>query len=450
MTDKSILKHEDFVDKVYRLFPERYGSIEIGGKFIRTLTIQVTEDCNMACTYCYQHCKTPKMMSFETAKKFIDLLLDADERTAKYVKSDECPAVILDIIGGEPFLNIEVIDQLTDYFIEQCIIRKHPWGTNFRIGITTNGLLYFDPRVQEYIRKNRNHLSLSISMDGNRLLHDRARFDKGGNPTYDRVMAAIKHYNEHWGNGKNAGSKVTIAPDNVDYVADAAIEMIEDGYNLVNINCTYEEGWKAEHGAKVYQQLKKVADYVLDHDLEDKIYISMFDNLNGTPWPESCEDHCWCGGAGLMIGVDPDGNLYPCLRFMPNSIGDRQEPYIIGTVDDGFMVTPEQCERIERFKGLTRSEQCAGMDCENCQIGSGCGDCIAYTYEVTGNVRKRTTYHCITHKARVLASAYYNNKRSEKAHELERVKLYIPDEWALQIVDEDELAMLKDLSNGGE
>lgn len=439
------LKHEDFIDKVYRLFPERCGEAKIGGNFVRTITIQVTEDCNMACTYCYQHCKTSKMLSFETAKKFIDLILDSDERSSKYVTSRNCPAVILDIIGGEPFLNIDVMDKLTDYFIEQCIIRKHPWATNFRIGVTTNGLLYFDPRVQEYIRKNKNHLSLNISVDGNKALHDRSRLDKAGNPTYDRVMEAVHHYRKHWGG--NVGSKVTIAPDNVEFISDAVIDMIKDGYDLLNINCTYEEGWKEEHGAIVYKQLKAVADYVLEHDLERKIYISMFDNLNGTPWSEIGHDCCWCGGAGLMIGIDPDGNLYPCLRYMPSSLGDNQPPYIIGTVDDGFLATPEQCKRVQCFDGITRSSQCKGLDCEDCPISTGCGDCIAYTYEMTGDVAKRTTYHCITHKARVLASSYYNNKRYAKMESGDRYILHIPDEWALQIVDEDELNMLKSLSN---
>ena len=446
MNDKTRLKYEEFNNKIYRLFPEKIGELRIGGNFVRTLTIQVTEDCNMACTYCYQHNKSHKMMSFETAKKFIDLLLDADERSCKYITSTTTPAVILDIIGGEPLMNIEVIDQLTDYFIEQCIIRKHPWATNFRIGITTNGLLYFDPKVQEYIAKNRDHLSLNISIDGNKTLHDRSRIDKAGNPTYDRAMAAVNHFRNHWSGKNNINSKVTIAPDNIQYIAQAIIEMISNGYELINLNCSYEEGWKDEHGPELYKQLKTIADYVLEHDLEDKLYISMFDNLNGTPWTKNCEDACWCGGAGLMIGVDPDGNIYPCLRYMPSSVGYDREPFIIGTVDDGFLATPEQCNRIKQFEGLKRSTQCEGLECANCQISTGCGDCIGYTYEKTGSVKTRTTYHCITHKARVLASSYYNNKRLEKQGSIERYKLYIPDEWALQIVNEAELDMIKKLS----
>lgn len=69
-------------------------------------------------------------------------------------------------------------------------------------------------------------------------------------------------------------------------------------------------------------------------------------------------------------------------------------------------------------------------------------DCIAYSYEVTGDVRKRTTYHCITHKARVLATSFYQNSRYRKQGSSERYPLNISYEWAKEIVDDDELDML--------
>ena len=48
-------------------------------KPVKTVTLQVTEDCCMACTYCYQHNKSKNKMNFETAKKFIDDLSKYEE-----------------------------------------------------------------------------------------------------------------------------------------------------------------------------------------------------------------------------------------------------------------------------------------------------------------------------------------------------------------------------------
>ena len=147
-----------------------------------------------------------------------------------------------------------------------------------------------------------------------------------------------------------------------------------------------------------------------------------------------------------MIAVAPDGYIYPCLRYTPSSLGNKQKPYIIGSVKDGFMSTKEEQERVNCFKCITRQSQCKGTDCENCPISTGCGDCSAYSYEITGNVGSRTTYHCNMHKARVLACAYYQNKKYIKNKSNERYSLNIPDDWALPIIGEQELNMLKELS----
>lgn len=66
-------------------------------------------------------------MPFDVAKKFIDLLLDNDERIQSYVDTYSKRAIVLDFIGGEPLLEVGLIDQIIDYFVEQAILKNHPW-----------------------------------------------------------------------------------------------------------------------------------------------------------------------------------------------------------------------------------------------------------------------------------------------------------------------------------
>ena len=44
------------------------------------------------------------------AKKFIDKLLKKDSLIENYMESEESPGVILEFIGGEPLLEIDLID----------------------------------------------------------------------------------------------------------------------------------------------------------------------------------------------------------------------------------------------------------------------------------------------------------------------------------------------------
>lgn len=436
MKRKSVEGFSDMMHRLYRDFD--YTPIHIGGNHCISVTMQVTEFCNMKCTYCYQHDKTSRRMSFETAKKFIDMLLAADERTEGYLNSLENDGVIIDFIGGEPFLEIDLISKISDYFISELIRLDHPWATKYMFSICSNGLLYFDPRVQEYLHKHQNHVHLSITIDGNKQLHDTCRLDLNNNGTYDRAIAAAIDYREKY--NQNLGTKITISPSNVPYIFDALKNMVELGYRDINMNCVFEEGWTYEHGTQLYEQLKLISDYLLDNNLEDSVYISMLDDYAGQPLsPE--ENRNWCGGIGLMLCCDPQGDLYPCLRYTPSSIGDKQIPYKIGSVDSGIMKTPDEIQRIKCLSCITRRSQSTD-ECFNCPVAQGCGGCSGYNYELYGTANKRATFICPMHKARSLGIVYYRNKAFIKHGSNERFKMYLPREEALRIISEDEYEML--------
>lgn len=436
-----------FSDRLNKLFPDKNPvPIHINGPHVKDITFCVCEDCNMRCTYCYEHIKRPNHMTFEVGKKFIDMLLAADERSNKYITSTESKGCALSFIGGEPLLQIDLIDQLTDYFIEQAMLLQHPWATRYRLSICTNGLLYFDEKVQNYIKKNAENLSLSISIDGNKELHDACRIDTFGNGTYDRAIAAVEHYRTVYGG--MVGSKMTIAPGNVEHLFSAAKSMIEFGYDDIHMNCVYEEGWTNKHAKIMYEQLKILADYMNENNLTDKVYISMVDKQYlGRPIPPE-DNKNYCGGTGLMIAVDWKGDIYPCLRYMDNAICGKQEPYIIGNVDTGIMATPEQCARVDCMACVTRRSQSTD-ECFNCPIAMGCGTCSAYNYEVFGTPNHRATFICCMHKARVLGASYLWNNWFRKNGKSERFKLNIPEEWAVEIIGKDEWNYLNELAKEG-
>ena len=83
-------------------------------------------------------------MTNETAEKIVDLLFKLyDENNEDMVINHHTYGIILDFIGGEPFMNTPVISHTVAYFIDECIKRNHIWLTNFRASISSNGLLYF-------------------------------------------------------------------------------------------------------------------------------------------------------------------------------------------------------------------------------------------------------------------------------------------------------------------
>lgn len=430
---------ESYHDQLHRLYPKTDGKpLQINDSSCKDITIQVTDSCNMACTYCYQHNKGAHSMSFEMGKSFIDMLLDADDKTNSYIDSKHTIGAIINFIGGEPWLEIDLISKLSDYFIGELFRRKHPWAIKFMFSVCSNGLLHFDPKVQEYIKRHKKHLGYNISIDGNKELHDSCRIDLYGNGTYERAISAVDNYTNEMGG--SIGSKMTIAPGNVKNVKDAVISMIDRGYRYINLNCVYEEGWTDEHANELYWQLHYLTDWLFENNLQDEVTLSIFSKECGHSISE-IDNHNWCGGTGLMLAVDWKGDIYPCLRYMESSVGGNQPPYIIGNIYDGIRRVKEHCDRVSCLECITRRSQSTD-ECYNCPIAQGCGWCSAYNYELFGTPDKRATFICCMHKARVLANVYYWNKMGEE------YSLDCPKEWAIPIIGEEEYNNLINISGG--
>lgn len=85
-------------------------------------TFCVTEDCNLRCTYCYMVGKNKfHRMDFDTAKNIVDFLMN-DEYSLNLSDS-----IMLDFIGGEPLLEIDLIDRICDYFLLKAYKENHKW-----------------------------------------------------------------------------------------------------------------------------------------------------------------------------------------------------------------------------------------------------------------------------------------------------------------------------------
>ena len=81
----------------------------------KTVTFQVTDDCNLRCTYCYQINKGKRKMTFEMAKDFINMLIKESYEEGSFVDVNTSPGIIFEFIGGEPLLEIDLIDEICEY-----------------------------------------------------------------------------------------------------------------------------------------------------------------------------------------------------------------------------------------------------------------------------------------------------------------------------------------------
>lgn len=373
------------------------------GGMAKNITFIVTKDCQLACKYCYLVGKNSKeRMSFEIAKQAIDYILDHENDFKE-------ESVVWDFIGGEPFIEIDLIDEICDYLKAEMFRRDHHWFNSYRFSISTNGLNYHTDKVQRFIEKNKKHLSIGITIDGTKQKHDLNRVYKqegdSERGSYEDVVKNIPLWLSQY---PHAGTKVTISSADILYIKESVLHLFSLGIHEVNINCVFEDVWQEGDDVLFQEQLLELADAIIDDEWYKDYVCSFFSEMIGKPLDPHRDNQNWCG-AGKMLAVDAAGNFYPCTRFAAYSLRNKK-PVIIGNVNQGIIKN-----LLRPFLTLDRTTQ-SPQKCIDCEVASGCAWCQGENYDAakTNTIYERSTAICLMHKARVRANNYYWNKLYRK------------------------------------
>ncbi len=148
---------------------------------VDTVLVKVASRCNLDCGYCYVYNmgddgwrRQPKRLAVDT--------IAALGRSLRELASDQDAAFSVVLHGGEPLLlGPERLTLL-------CATLRSELPLGCTLAIQTNGVLLDDAVIEICIEHD---VSISISLDGPKEVHDRARPDLRGRGTYSRVAAAL-------------------------------------------------------------------------------------------------------------------------------------------------------------------------------------------------------------------------------------------------------------------
>ena len=351
------------------------------------ISFQVTEDCNMACKYCYEVDKKPGDLPFEYAQKFIDILLTDPDPIGVLGTDNEWilqQGLVIDFIGGDALMVPGLCDKILTYFQYKAYELNHRWKNRWRCSISTNGTLLGKPEVQKFLIKYENNISLGISIDGCPELHDKNRIMKDGSGSIDRILNNWEFYKSYA--KERASTKATLNKDSIPYIYESIKFLHEDlGLNYINMNFIFEKMDLIEEDyLRIEDQFKKVVDYVYEH--KDDLHVNMFDENFGVgdSYSSSDRERGWCG-AGSMPCLSINGKIYPCFRFSPNTMHNREFDFSVGDVWNGF----NRKENFVCVREQTR-EKISPIECKNCMIESSCAWCIGGAFSEEGRFYRQT------------------------------------------------------------
>jgi len=148
------------------------------------LTVLTTMQCNFACGYCFQgdhddHNRHAHKMSLETAAEVVAHA----ERQLDAVRPER---LSLMFFGGEPLLNLPVVYYLAEHVHAVAAAR----GVKLTISMVTNGLL-LTPEVVDRLLPY-GFTGAKVTLDGDKAAHDRKRPLRGGQGTFDKIIANVR------------------------------------------------------------------------------------------------------------------------------------------------------------------------------------------------------------------------------------------------------------------
>jgi len=191
---KNEMEHPDLMEESFSSFLFKQGFLipndfdEVSAvtndyEYVRQLkvsfsaTLELTEECNFRCSYCYQS-HYPKHLDAVSEKRVLAFLI----RKMRGVKRFH-----VNWFGGEPLLRVETLTRMSRSLAEQAEVE----GCNFTQHITTNGYLLTSEMAQQLAKLGVGNVQ--ITLDGDKEAHDQLRQLVSKRGTYEKVLQGCEN-----------------------------------------------------------------------------------------------------------------------------------------------------------------------------------------------------------------------------------------------------------------
>lgn len=328
------------------------------------LSLFLNHQCNLRCTYCYNGEKFDRRMSFDLARRAVDLAL-----------SDPRPRSQISFFGGEPLLELDLIRKIVAYAEERALALKRV----VRFVVTTNGTLLNEARL-DYLMEHGFHLG--VSLDGTKKAHDAHRRYGSGRSCHALVCRNLERAVRRY---PPTEVIAVVDPANVHLLHRSFQQIFDLGVKEISFNMNYEADWTDRDLDLLEEAFSRLAEAYIDTVRKGhRLTVNPIDAKIITRLKEgySCNDRCDFGCN--EIAVSPLGNLYPCDRL----VGTDDDPDImIGDIFEGVDV--KRRDELREAKNA-RPPECAGCAVlHRCMYWCGC-----VNYASTGRVNGVTGTLC--------------------------------------------------------
>jgi uncharacterized protein len=347
---------------------------------LTTMVLNVTNQCNLSCTYCYEYGedkivdtengKQPKFMSEETARQSVEFMLK---------EAGTNPTAHITFFGGETLLNFPVLQKTIAYARR----RAAEVGKDVDFSLTTNATL-LKPEIIEFLAEN--NVGVTISIDGPREVQDKFRVFNNGAGSYDVVAPKIRELLRRH-RSRPIGARVTLTSADLD-VRRIYRHLTEDigfwevGFAPVTTSPNRAHAIGEGGYDQMLEQFRELADEFLEASVANRHHG--FSNVKETleELHKGVSKAFPCGAGLGLLGVATDGDVALCHRFAGS------DAHKIGTVNDGV-------DRNAQHAFLERHHIANKTDCSICWARPLCsGGCYHEAHTRYGDTTHANLHYC--------------------------------------------------------
>lgn len=358
----------------------------------------LTERCNMACKYCFEH-------------KLSGLDIDKD-KLVKYINEKTNGSFFL--FGGEPLLTIDLIIEIMEAISKTNIksSRKEKMINSCK-SVITNGTL-----IKANLEKIKKHgLRMQISFDGVKEAHDMNRVFRTGGKTFDIVLEAIDLCHSH---GIEWSLHGVVTKKTLPFLADTTMIIMElyDKYEGVKAvidhigknmyQIIFEQEYDDRDVDILLKQFQMICKRIMNHPKynidQKKQMLSNFLNRKGGV----------CAAGTTLLAIDVNFDVYPCHRLV--AFEEERKKYRLGSI-----YNPHEFEQIPLYNSYFRQRHLV-----KALYSSG--------VNIKGNFTKNTRWMnwCPSTNLETSGSIYFQNPKYNVMHvELNRLIIALERKYGL-------------------
>jgi len=338
-----------------------------------TAVIETTENCNLNCTFCLRPSFKKPNMSIETLEKVIAHFLEYAEKRVDFIWH-----------GGEPLI------AGIDFFRKIPEFQKKHNKRNIIIknNVQTNGT-FLNKEFREFFEKE--GFAIGTSIQGTKEIHDSSRIDKGGNPTFEKVISNISKLQskpsailvltkEIWGKEEEIYNEIKkyvrgiriseyfpggIIPNKNRKCTDSLEPLMPTSKEYGESMIRFYEAWKKDSNPIEIRPIAEMIRAFIQGECGSCLYSQKSCNFS-------------------VIGIKANGDFFTCMRSAP----DKQ--FKMGNVDENPLKNyKESARRVmdQRIKNLKEN------GCNHCEFWNQCnGGCPQESLKIYGDLNHKPFY----------------------------------------------------------